>query len=197
MSMDSILKNYELPGRDQIVASFRWAADAFENGTIPDTDLYVILAGNFCQVTQANATRLIAANSQPETKLLPIDALAAATAAKTRNKNLIDGQKVWADLQKIGKADDSKQVKSGQWRHLAPLIKEFLARAGQAGAPGCRTEPNQADRKDRNSSGSCPRDGFTQEEVALILAMARKHRSRSPGAIQRKWAWSEIRPGSN
>ncbi|WP_428946892.1 hypothetical protein ACQUQQ_08740 [Acidithiobacillus ferrooxidans] len=85
MSMDSILENYELPGRDQIVASFRWAADAFENGTIPDTDLYVILAGNFCQVTQANATRLIAANSQPETKLLPINALAKEIGTTPQN----------------------------------------------------------------------------------------------------------------
>ncbi|MBU2828174.1 MULTISPECIES: hypothetical protein [Acidithiobacillus] len=75
------------------------------------------------------------------------------------------------------------------WRHLAPHIKKFLACAGQSGAPGCRTEP---DRKDREIySGGRPEDGFTTEEIDLILKMAKRH-GRSPTAIQRKWAWGDI-----
>ncbi|MHB0873970.1 MAG: hypothetical protein ACYC1J_11120 [Acidithiobacillus ferrooxidans] len=75
------------------------------------------------------------------------------------------------------------------WRHLAPHIKKFLACAGQSGAPGCRADCQQKDRE--IYSGGRPEDGFTTEEIDLILKMAKRH-GRSPTAIQRKWAWGDI-----
>ncbi len=78
---------------------------------------------------------------------------------------------------------------ANNWKHLAKPIKKFLACAGQSGAPGCRTEPDRKDRK--KPSGARPKDMFTQEEVDLILTMAKRH-GRSPTVIQQKWAWGDI-----
>ena len=110
---------------------------------------------------------------------------AAANAANTKAADLIAGEKVWASLQMINRGKITRPG-PGRWKQLAPDIKEFLARSGQAGAPGCRTKSDQNDRK--KYSGSRPRDGFTQAEFDLILEMARRH-GRSPTSIQRDWIW--------
>lgn len=78
---------------------------------------------------------------------------------------------------------------ANNWKHLAKPIKKFLACAGQSGAPGCRTEPDRKDRK--KPSGARPKDMFTQEEVDLILTMAKMH-GRSPTAIQQDWVWKAL-----
>lgn len=75
------------------------------------------------------------------------------------------------------------------WKHLAKPIKKFLACAGQAGAPGCRTEPDQGNRK--KWSGARPKDMFNQEEVNLIMMMAKMH-GRGINAIQQKWVWNAL-----
>ena len=110
---------------------------------------------------------------------------AAANTANTKAADLIAGEKVWASLQMINRGKITGPG-PGRWKQLAPDIKEFLARSGQAGAPGCRTRPDQNDRK--KHSGSRPRDGFTRAEFDLILAMAARH-GRSPTSIQQKWIW--------
>ena len=116
-------------------------------------------------------------------------AAATAAAANTKTTDMIDGQVVWAELQKINKSkttgtDTAKGP--GQWKQLAKYIKDFLASAGQTGAPGCRTTPDQKNRK--KATGYCPVDMFTREEMDLILEMARRH-GRSPAAIQKRWVW--------
>ena len=110
---------------------------------------------------------------------------AAANTANTKAADLITGEKVWASLQMINGGKITRPG-PGRWKQLAPDIKEFLARAGKDGAPGCRTEPDQNDRK--KYSGSRPQDGFTQEEADLILQMARIY-GRTPTAIRQKWIW--------
>lgn len=119
---------------------------------------------------------------------------AATTAAETmespRTTELIDGKKIWSDLQMISGGGITR-CGLGRWKQIAPDIKAVLARAGQAGAPGCRTEPDQNDRK--KYSWGRPIDGFTQEEADLILAMAARH-GRSPMSIQQDWVW-KAEPG--
>ena len=78
---------------------------------------------------------------------------------------------------------------ANNWKHLAKPIKKFLAGAGQSGAPGCRADRQQKDRG--IYSGGRTADGFTTEEIDLILKMAKRH-GRSPTAIQQKWAWGDI-----
>ena len=116
------------------------------------------------------------------------DVLGLSMAGHEKPSKLINGAEAWTALQTATRSATSKQDKGpGYWRQLAPPIKAFLACAGQAGAPGCRTEPNQNDRK--KHSGAKPKDMFTQEEVELILAMAKRH-GRTPTAIQQDWVWN-------
>ncbi len=83
--MNSNLENYGLPDRGEIVATFRRVADAFENGTIPENDLFEVLAGHFCQDTQAAEARLLAAQPQPMTDLLPDEEMAKVIGTTTKN----------------------------------------------------------------------------------------------------------------
>ncbi|MHB8250670.1 hypothetical protein [Acidithiobacillus sp.] len=76
-----------MPTRDEMVAAFQWAADALRSGAIPDNDLFLVLAGHFTQTAQTTATRLMVANRQPVTGLLPNAAMAIAIGTTTRNLN--------------------------------------------------------------------------------------------------------------
>ena len=82
--MNSILENYGLPPRDEMITALQWVADALRSGAIPDDDPFLALIGFFTQATQAAATRLMAAKSQP-VPLLPIDAMAKAIGTTTQN----------------------------------------------------------------------------------------------------------------
>ncbi len=111
----------------------------------------------------------------------------SSPSQKAKSSKLINGAEIWAALQAATRSATSKQDKgTGYWRQLAPDIKAFLARTGQAGAPGCRTEEEQKDRK--KPSGAKPKDVFSESERDLILTMAKKH-GIGIKAIQQKWIW--------
>ena len=111
----------------------------------------------------------------------------AAMPQNAAPAELIGGEKIWAALHAAKTPSGKTQTPGpGYWKQLAPAIKKFLARAGQAGAAGCRTGPDQPDRK--KFSGARPKNGFTREEIDLILAMARKH-GIGAKTIQEKWKW--------
>ena len=83
--MNSILENYGLPTRDEIVSALQWAQDALQSGAIPDDDLYLVLVGSFAQTTQATATRLMEVKRQPVMDLLPTHAMAKALGTTPGN----------------------------------------------------------------------------------------------------------------
>lgn len=83
--MNSVLAHYGLPDRDKVVAALRWVADSIEVGSIPESDLLMVLAGTFAQTAQATATRLMDATSQQSSKLLPAHEMAKALGATPGN----------------------------------------------------------------------------------------------------------------
>ena len=83
--MNSILENYGLPTRDEIVSALQWAQDALQSGAIPDDDLYLVLVGSFAQTTQATATRLMEVKRQPAMDLLPAAEMAKVIGTTTKN----------------------------------------------------------------------------------------------------------------
>ena len=107
----------------------------------------------------------------------------SSSSQKAKSSRLINGAEIWAALQKTRSATSKREDKGqGYWRQLAPHIKEFLARAGQAGAQGCRP----TSKTDRHKQ----KDVFTEMEQDLILKMAKKH-GIGIKTIQQKWIWED------